>query len=49
MDETTGEGYLLLEPCDYESGLAQKIENYFTETGIYLHRRGEAGSRKYFR
>lgn len=41
--------YLLLEPFDYETGIAQKIEAYFTETGIYLHRRGIAGSRKYFR
>ncbi len=49
LDEESGEGYLLLEPFDYESGLAQQIENYFTEAGIYLHRRGIAGSRKYFR
>ena len=48
-DETTGEGYLLLEPFDYESGLAQKIETYFIETGIYLHRKGVAGSRMYYR
>jgi UDP-4-amino-4,6-dideoxy-N-acetyl-beta-L-altrosamine N-acetyltransferase len=49
LDEESGEGYLLLEPFDYESGLAQKIENYLMEAGIYLHRRGIAGSRKYFR
>jgi len=49
IDEESGQGYLLLEPMDYESGLAQMIENYFLENQIYLHRRGEAGSRKYFR
>lgn len=49
IDDESGEGYLLLEPFDYESGLAQRIENYMMEVGIYLHRRGIAGSRKYFR
>ena len=49
LDEETGEGYLLLEPFDYETGIAQKIENYFTENDIYLHRKGIAGSRMYFR
>lgn len=49
LDETSGEGYLLLEPFDYESGIAQKIENYFQESGIYLHRKGISGSRMYFR
>jgi RimJ/RimL family protein N-acetyltransferase len=49
LDETSGEGYLLLEPFDYESGIGQKIENYFTETGIYFHRKGIAGSRMYYR
>jgi UDP-4-amino-4,6-dideoxy-N-acetyl-beta-L-altrosamine N-acetyltransferase len=49
LDDASGEGYLLLEPFDYESGIAQKIENYFMETGIYLHRKGIAGSRMYFR
>jgi len=42
------DAYLLLEPHDYESGFAQQIENYFIEGGIYLHRRGITGSRKYF-
>jgi hypothetical protein len=49
LDEESGDGYLLLEPDDYESGIAQKIENYFIASGINLHRRGIAGSRKYFR
>jgi RimJ/RimL family protein N-acetyltransferase len=44
-----GDGYLLLEPADYESGIAQKIEIYFTENGINLHRKGKEGSRMYFR
>jgi RimJ/RimL family protein N-acetyltransferase len=44
-----GDGYLLLEPSDYESGIAQKIETYFSENGINLHRKGKAGSRMYFR
>ncbi len=45
----TSEGYLLLEPVDYESGIAQLIENNFLESGVYLHRRGISGSRMYFR
>ena len=49
IESESGDGYLLLEPVDYESGRAQKIENYFTENGINLHRKGIAGSRKYFR
>lgn len=49
LAKDTDEGFLLLEPLDYESGIAQKIENHFLETGIYLHRRGISGSRKYFR
>lgn len=49
LDQESGEGYLLLEPIDYESGIAQKIENHISESGIYLHRKGKAGSRMYFR
>ncbi len=49
LEESTGEGYLLLEPMDYETGIAQQIENYFIREGIYLHRRGISGSRMYFR
>ena len=49
IDETSDEGYLLLEPFDYESGVAQKIESHITDSGIYLHRKGKAGSRMYFR
>lgn len=49
LDKDSGDGYLLLEPTDYESGIAQKIENHITESGIYLHRKGKAGSRMYFR
>jgi len=37
MDEESGEGYLLLEPKDYESGLAQRIEQYFASSGIKLN------------
>lgn len=49
IEKESGEGYLLLEPSDYESGIAQKIETYFTENSINLHRKGKAGSRMYFR
>lgn len=49
IEDESAEGNLLLEPLDYESGIAQKIENHFLNTGIYLHRRGISGSRKYFR
>lgn len=49
IDEESGEGYMLLEPIDYETGLGSKIENHIIEAGIYLHRRGLSGSRKYFR
>jgi UDP-4-amino-4,6-dideoxy-N-acetyl-beta-L-altrosamine N-acetyltransferase len=48
-DAESGEGYLVLEPFDYESGIAQKIETHITESGVYLHRKGKAGSRIYFR
>ena len=41
--------YMLLEPFDYESGIAQQIENYIADAGIYLYRKGIAGSRKYWR
>lgn len=47
--EKTGNGYLLLEPVDYDSGIARVIENNFLESGVYLHRRGISGSRMYFR
>lgn len=49
IEKESGDGYLLLEPLDYESGIAQKIESFMSESGIYLHRRGIRGSRKYFR
>jgi len=49
LEDESGDGYLLLEPFDYESGLALKLEEYFLEAGVYLHRKGMAGSRKYFR
>jgi len=49
IDDEYADGYLLLEPSDYESGIAQKIETFFTENGINLHRKGKAGSRMYFR
>ncbi len=49
IEKESGDGYLLLEPSDYESGIAQKIETYFIENGINLHRKGIAGSRMYFR
>jgi hypothetical protein len=49
IENEYGDGYLLLEPADYESGIAQKIESYFMENGINLHRKGKAGSRMYYR
>jgi hypothetical protein len=49
IEPDSGEGYLLLESQDYESGIAQMIENHFDTKNIYLHRKGIAGSRKYFR
>ena len=49
IESESGEGYLLLDPADYESGIAQKIETYFTENGINLRRKGIAGSRIYSR
>jgi len=48
-EKGTDEGYLLLEPVDYKSGIAHKIENHITESGVYLRRKGKAGSRMYFR
>jgi hypothetical protein len=49
IEEKTREGFLLLEPIDYESGIAKIIESNFLESGVYLHRRGISGSRMYFR
>lgn len=42
-------GYVLLEPQDYESGLAQTIENYFAKTGIILKRNETEKGIMYFR
>ncbi len=36
-DQESGEGYLILEPADYESGLAQQIEAYFQSAGIIMN------------
>jgi UDP-4-amino-4,6-dideoxy-N-acetyl-beta-L-altrosamine N-acetyltransferase len=49
MDEESGEGYLLLEPGDYQSGLAQQIEHYFESTGIKLNSEINEKGRKYYR
>jgi len=48
-DKKPDEGYLLLEAADYETGIAQKIEQQITDSGVYLRRRGVAGGRKYLR
>jgi UDP-4-amino-4,6-dideoxy-N-acetyl-beta-L-altrosamine N-acetyltransferase len=37
-EKKVSDGYVILEPSDYKSGLAQTIENYFSKTGILLHR-----------
>jgi UDP-4-amino-4,6-dideoxy-N-acetyl-beta-L-altrosamine N-acetyltransferase len=37
-DKEFSNGYVLLEPQDYKSGLAQTIENYFAKTGILMNR-----------
>jgi len=42
-------GYVLLEPIDYESGLAQTIENYFSKTGISLTRKETENGTMFFR
>jgi len=49
IENESGEGCLILEPSDYESGIAQKIETYFIENEINLHRKGRSGSRIYSR
>ncbi len=49
LDEKSGDGYLLLESADYNTGIGQHYENHFLQSGIYLHRRGIKGDRMYFR
>jgi RimJ/RimL family protein N-acetyltransferase len=48
-DEESGDGYILLEPEDYESGLAMKIEAYFNRTGMQVNIEDSGAGRKYFR
>ena len=43
------EGYLLLEPVDFESGLAERIEGYFRMAGIQLNVKDTESGRLYFR
>lgn len=38
-EKELGNGFVLLEPIDYESGLAQTIESYFAHSGIVLNRK----------
>ena len=48
-EEETGDGYLLLEPVDYESGLAQRIEPYFAAAGVHLNTRETEKGKMFFR
>jgi len=48
-EEETGDGYLLLEPVDYESGLAQRIESYFAAAGVHLNTRETEKGKMFFR
>lgn len=49
LDVESGEGYLLLEPRDYESGLARRIEQYFSAGSIILNRVETEYGVKFFR
>lgn len=48
-DSNDPQGYLLLEPQDYQSGLAQRIESYFRDASIVLEHIDIPDGRKYFR
>jgi UDP-4-amino-4,6-dideoxy-N-acetyl-beta-L-altrosamine N-acetyltransferase len=48
-DKEFSNGYVLLEPADYQSGLAQTIEGYFSKTGITLNRREMENGIMFFR
>ena len=48
-DEGSGEGYLLLEPSDYESGLAQWIEEYFASAGVQLNMKETEKGKMFFK
>ncbi|MBK7214383.1 MAG: GNAT family N-acetyltransferase [Bacteroidales bacterium] len=48
-DSKDSQGYLLLEPQDYQSGLAQRIEGYFRDASIVLEYTDIPEGRKYFR
>jgi hypothetical protein len=49
LDEESSEGYVLLEPEDYKSGLAQKIEQYFKSGSITLKRVDTGMGLKFFK
>ena len=49
LDEESSEGYLLLEPDDYKSGLAQRIEEYFTSAGIHFNIKETGKGKMFFR
>ena len=49
LDEESGEGYMFLEPRDFESGLAQRIEQYFQSSGIRLKKKETGNGVFYYR
>ena len=49
VDEIYPNGYLLLEPEDYTSGLAQQIEYYFYSNNIHLTTLKTEEGTRYFR
>jgi UDP-4-amino-4,6-dideoxy-N-acetyl-beta-L-altrosamine N-acetyltransferase len=49
QDEESGDGYVLLEPADYESGIAQFIEQYYESLGIQVKSVETENGKKFYR
>jgi len=48
-EQESGDGFVLLEKEDYESGIAQRIEQHFKQNSILLTREETARGIKYYR
>ncbi|NVO20914.1 MAG: GNAT family N-acetyltransferase [Bacteroidetes bacterium] len=49
IEDEYPEGFVLLEPQDYESGLADRIEEYFLKAGVNLESESNAEGKRFFR
>jgi len=49
IDSETGDGYMILEAVDYQSGFAQIIEDFFNRENLHFRCEQVEGGRKFFR